>query len=249
MHNAKHLLLPLLLAGAFVIVACGGGGDSVVGDVSCAPLSALRAYRYEAIGITELRASEDPPSVITSGVPQPFRFVIEVDGEVQAADKISVVTRQGDGVDFQEGRTVVIADTAWVFLGLWVEKARSPYAVPYVPLDTCNAIAPDLSLAELPFTSEDVNGIPSRRYQLEIPNEFFGRHPNFQQSSDAAQLIDTVTVDVSVAEDARYPTRLSVKGSGDYSNGNQILAEVGYEISDVNAPDIEIEPPCSDDCR
>ncbi len=248
MHNAKHLLLPSVLVAAFVIVACGGGGDSVEGDVSCAPLSALRAYRYEAIGVTELRASEDPPAV-TSGARQPFRFVIEVDGEVQAPDKISVVTRQGDGVDFQSGQTVAIADNEWVFLGLWVESVRGPYAIPYVPLDTCNAIVPDLNLAELPFTSEDVNGIPSRRYQLEVPNEFFGRHPNFQAASDAARVIETVTVDVSIAEVARYPTRLSVKGSGDYLDGNQILAEVGYEISDVNATDIEIEPPCSDDCR
>ena len=118
-----------------------------------------------------------------------------------------------------------------------------------MPLHACNAIAPDLSLSDLPSTLEDVNGIASRTYQLEVPNEFFGRHPNFQRSSDAARLIETVTVDVSVAEDGNYPTRLSVKGSGEYSDGYQVLAEVGYELANLNSPDIEIEPPCIEDCE
>lgn len=252
MHNVKHLLLPLLLAAAFALVACGGGDSSREGDVSCAPLSALPSYSYEAIGITEVREGEDPPLVINPGAQarQPFRFVIRVDGDVQAPDKISVVTGQGESETPPEGgRTIAIGEKEWVFLGMtWVEKERGPYSIPYVPLDTCNAIAPDLSLSELPSTPEDVNGIASRRYQLEVPNEFFGRHPNFQASSDTARLIETVTVDVSIAEDGNYPTRLSVKGSGEYSDGYKVLAEVGYEISDLNSPDIEIEPPCIEDC-
>lgn len=252
MSNPKELLVPVFLAAAFVLSACGGGGDDspAAGDVTCAPLSALRAYRYEAIGITEVRAAEGPTPTAPSGAPPPFLFVIQVDGEVQLGDRISVKTKQGDFDAFQEGQTVVIGDTVWTLLGeVWVETGRSPVEIPYEPLEACNAIAPDLSLADLPSTAEDVNGIPSRRYQLEVPNEFFARHVNFQSSHDAARLIETVTVDVAIAEGANYPTSLSVKGSGDYPDGSQVLAEVGYEILDVNAPDIDIQPPCTDDCR
>lgn len=254
MRNAKHLILPLLLAATFVLGACGvvdfGGSE---GEVNCEPLSTLSSYRYEAIGITEVREGEDPPLVVAPGGRPFFRFIIQVDGEVQEPDKINAVSREGGSIpssdpESDKGRTIAIGDEQWVFLGRWVEQHRSPIAVPYVPVDACNAIAPDLSLADQPSTPEDVNGIASRRYQLEVPNEFFGRHVNFQRSSDAARLIETVSVDISVAEDGNYPTRLSVKGTGEYPDGPVLIAEVGYELSDLNASDIEIMPPCSEDC-
>ena len=252
MRDAKHLLLPLLFAAAFALAACGIGSGGSDGNVNCEPLSTLSSYRYEAIGITEVREGENPPLNIPPGARSPFRFVLEVAGEVQAPDKINAVVREGPiaaSPDSDAGRTITIGDTEWVFLQVWVERDRSPFAIPYVPLAACNAIAPDLSLAELPSTPEDVNGIASRRYQLEVPNGFFGRHVNFQMSHDAARLIETVTVDISVAEDGNYPTRLSVKGIGEYSDGPLMIAEVGYELSDLNSSDIEIVPPCSEDCR
>lgn len=197
--------------------------------------------------MTEVKESEDPVLAASSLLPLPFRLLVESTGEVEGQDRISAVIRQGEGRGgFTEGQTVAIEDEMWALLaGNWSSVGLRPNPIPYAPLATCNAIAPDLQLSDAPSTPEDVNGIPTLHYEVEVPNEFYARHVNFGIGGDEAQLIETVTVDVWIAENANYPVKVLVKGVGDYPDGSQILSEVGYEISDINATDIEITPPVS----
>lgn len=244
MHNSTRFLFPPIFVAALVLAACSGGSSS---DVSCVPLSSFRAYRFEAVGTTEVKESEDPALAESSDFPVPFRLVIESKGEAQGEERIQAVTRHGDGRAYQEGQTVAIGDTMWSLVGeQWVQNVRSPFPVPFAPLATCEAIAPDLKLAELSFTAEDVNGIASLHYQLEVPNEFYARHVNFSASGDEAQLIETLTVDVWIAEGANYPTKVVVEGTAEYPDGSELLSEIGYEIFDINATDIDISSPVNE---
>ena len=243
MHSSKYLAFLLLLAAAVVLAACSGGGSSQ--EVSCVALSSFRSYRFEAVGISEVKESPEPSPIVAAPFP-PFRLVVEVEGETQGADTIDALVRQGDGEGFQERRTIVIGQKIWTLLGdRWLENERttSQLPIPYVPVDTCRAIAPDLKLADLPSTAEDVNGVASLHYQLELPNMFFARHPNFGPSGDTARLIESVAVDVWIAEGANYPVKVGVVGTGSYPGGSELRAEVGYEISDISSSDIEISPP------
>ena len=76
-----------------------------------------------------------------------------------------------------------------------------------------------------------------------MPNEFHSRHVNFSAGSDQVRLIDTVTADVWITENANYPVKVVVKGMADYSDGSHLMSEIGYEISDINATEIDIAPP------
>lgn len=226
-----------------MLAACGGSGSS--SEVSCVPLESFRAYRFEAIGLTEVKESEDPVLAASSELPIPFRLLVESTGEVQGEDRINAVVGHGEVQGLlTEGQTVAIGDKMWSLLaGIWVENVRSPFPVPFTPLATCNAIAPDLRLSDVSFTREDVNGIPSLHYQVELPNQFHARHVNFSSGGDEVRLIDTVTADVWIAENANYPVKVIVRGTAGYPDGSDLLSEVSYEISDINATDIDITPP------
>lgn len=246
-----QILRPLIIiclmtvAAAIVLGACGVGSDEKdEREVSCVPLSALRSYRFEARGVTEVQ--ESPPPLASSGqAPPPFRLVIEVEAEAQGEERLSSVVRQGNEDGFSEGRqSIIVDDTVWRLTGeTWQENERGPFEVPYLAVETCRAIAPDLVISGLSPTPDDVNGIASLHYQLELQNNFFARHINVGPTSDLARFIETVTVDLWIPEGANYPVKVEVKGEGKYPDGSRLIGEISYEMSDINSSDIDIQPP------
>lgn len=237
-----------------VWIACGGDGQLSFqvtvepGRVACEPLTQLRSYRYKtevALDLAE-RPPEMPPEDPDRG-PAPFQFTWAIEAAVQEGDKLQA-TLSYPGQNQPDLPVTVIDNQAWYLVGeRWEIQslgAGTPFPVPYLPLDTCNAIAPDIDTSQLTGEPDTVGGLPSRRYHFDsLQSELPDRHPSLGPESDAARVVNDFQGDIWIAETGSFITKLDLTGTGTYENGRQLNLEVFLELSDINDEGIKIEPP------
>jgi hypothetical protein len=238
-------------------VACAGGsGGGPVGTpsagpggglVACEALNKLQRYRYTyrfqiSSPQPETTLDETQVGIPTFALPPnnpDFEFGQEFEGSVVAPDRIRQLVKNEGQPDLE---IVFIGDQSWTYVGSsgpW--QSTGPVPPSFTPDKVCNAVlsAPDFEGA-VPAT-EQLNGAASRHYRFDgVEAETAG--VLLGPVSDMGRLLKEYDVDVWLSEDG-WPIRLETSSEGTYPSGRKLFIELALEIKDVNAIDIEVEPP------
>ena len=248
LRRLVYLAIASMLA-AVVWAACSqsSGPELPAGRITCEPLTNLNSYRYRTEVTLDL-AERDPSLEPTDPYgAEPFRLTQVVEGVVQQDGKVEATTRTTEPAE-SETSTIVIEDQAWVkpegFDWIFIDLETSPFPIAYFPLDTCNAVSPDIDVSTKTGQLEDVGDVPSLRYSFDsLSSQLPARHPSFGPQSDAGRLISEFSGDIWIAEKDRYITRLDIEGTGNYENGRPLTLKIFLEVFDQNDNSIRIEAP------
>ena len=254
---------------AALAAACSGGGDGegsptaqptaegsptiqptgqATTSTACQALASLERYRYVSNVTLESPEELVPP---TEGQPTPvatltrpfqgrFYFEYKIDASLVAPDRVDASIATGEGNPFN---LIAIGDKRWITVeNVWREVGLE-YAVPYLPVDICNGIFPELNLEQDQGNQETVNDVPARHYAFPGIPSGQAMALIFGPQSDVAILIPTMDVEVWVAEKGGWPVRMDIRGSGLYGDRRELHVDVHIELRDVNNKDIKVEPP------
>ena len=259
MRSLFWTILPALAA--LALWACtGGGSDSDSSRVaitptptlsrvqaSCDAIQDIQSYRYsislkleaEAFRQTA-EATPNPLSEFADALTALFSDM-QLEGSFVAPDRSQVLLRfQGEELELR-----TIDDRSWVRVGAtWQEQASSSDEdVLLTPASVCADLVEDLapSLAAGSGEVELVNGIETIRYRLDEADlkglpELLGR-------SGEEGLPSEFAVAVWLERNDGWPVRLEIVASDVDEQGRPISLELFMEFSDIDDPDIEIEPP------
>ena len=235
-------LLGLLFLAIVVWAACTGGGSTnppTAGprEVTCEPLRDFSRYRYNAIVTLAVDPHDDPLAL------NQFVLTMDIDGAIQGDDRRHVVVRYPETTD-PDLPIVWIGDKYWDSLGFWMARDVTPGVapIPFLPIDLCTSLAPDIATAGQTPVREKVNGFDTLKYRFDaLPSDFSVRL--WTSSSDMGQYIKVYTVDIWIHEKDNWPVRFDLKGSGNYENGQRLRAAVFLELRDINDKSINVEPP------
>ena len=238
----------LILVGAALWAACNSDGTSGgTFAASCGGLEKLSRYRYtyfykletpQPTGPVDENALGDPPFALLPNSPD-FMLSQRFNGDFVAPDRFFIQFETPSQPGSQPLLTTIIGDKQWVNPGgLWSEGVIPN---PFTPAAVCNAVIPELDLADVPFTTETVNGRETRHFRIEgstlrIIATLYG------PESDMGRLLTTPSVDVWITGDG-WPAKLTIKGQAEYPSGRELLMEISLDVRDANANDIKVEPP------
>ncbi len=246
-----------VLAAITVLAACNGGtsgpaggsaGASPVAGVSdlCQPLAQAKRFRYsfsfklespQPEGPVDETAVGDPPFALPPNSPD-FAVAQELDGAVRDPDKVDVtITTGGAG----EVHLIFIGPDQWVLTGdSWIK--RQAEAIPFPPVNMCDAVLSGLDLTGLTPTEEKIDGEKALRYQadgvaLDTAVKIW------TERSDMGRILKTFSVTVWLSKKGNVPLRIESKSVGTYPSGRQLTMVVTLGVKDINKDDIKVEPP------
>jgi hypothetical protein len=186
-----------------------------------------------------------------------YQLDIEVAGVVPAASGAGAVTiealfdREDEAIDFSiagasglpggagELRVILIGDDAWIDPGTGVFLAQPGGASTYGQM--FQQLSPETLLREVPAEGvegaqrvgeEERNGIPSVHYIAEA-----GSSPDL-----AEEFGDEAVVHLWVAQDGGHLVGFEMTGTTDV-NGTDTEVVMSFDISRINDPTIDIQPP------
>ena len=245
----------LALIGALIWLSCSGGGGDGTGQESpgaiaapCQQLAELERFRYKVTykidspkpegPVDEAQLGEPPFAIQPAG--ETFSLTQEFTGSFIAPDRFSIAVFTPSQEGGQELLQIFIEDQVWVKTE-GTDWLSAPFTNDFPPQKVCDEVLGKLDLAGLPSTPDNLNGLQAQHVEieqaeLEVAATLFG------PGSDMARLATVYSVDAWVAEEG-WPARFEAKSSGTYPSGRQMSVEVTLEITDVDAGDIEIEPP------
>lgn len=236
-------LLGLLLLAIVVWTACTGGGSDTPPtagprEVTCEPLREFSQYRYNTI-VTLAVDPHDDPQALNS-----FVLTLDIDGAIQGDDRREVIVRYPEEPE-RDLAIVWIGDKYWDYVAeSWTANDVTPgvAAIPFLPIDLCTSIAPDIATTGQTPVREKVNGFDTLKYHFDaLPSSFSGRL--WGTTSDMGQYIKVYSVDIWIHEKDNWPVRFDLEGGGNYENGQALRAAVFLELRDINDKNIKIEPP------
>ena len=244
----------------FALWACTGGGSDGDGPpgaiaptptpsrvkASCDAIQDIQSYRYsislkletEALGQTA-EATPNPLSEFAEALTALFSDM-QLEGAFVAPDRSRALFRfPGEELEIR-----TIGDKSWIRRGaIWQEQQPPDEDALLTPASVCSDLVEDLapSLAAGSGEVELVNGIETIRYQLDEADlkglpELLGR-------SGEEGLPSEFGVDVWLERNDGWPVRLEIVASDLDEQGQPISLELFMEFSDIDDPDIEIEPP------
>lgn len=239
-RRGLHLLAALLLA-MVVWPACNSTDSTppTTGprQVTCEPLRQFSKYRYNAIVTLAVDQHDDPLAL------SPFVLTLDIDGAIQGDDRRHVIIHYPETSD-PDLPIVWIGDRYWDFMDVWMARDVTPDVapIPFLPIDLCTSIAPDIDTTSQTPVREKVNGFDTLKYHFDaLPSGFSNRL--WTSSSDMGQFIKTYTVDIWIHEKDNWPVRFDLKGGGNYDNGQALRAAVFLELRDIDDDSINIVPP------
>jgi len=247
---------------ALTLWACAGGGTPateaptdagtttpVVSGVaaSCAAIEDIDSYRYSIALKLETPAFQQPEAATPNPLSE-FADALtglfqdmELEGAFVAPDRSQALLRfQGEDLELR-----TIGDDSWIRVGAtWQEQpSTTGEEALLTPASVCEDLVRDLasSLAATSGEEELVSGVVTVHYRLDEADlkglpELLGR-------SGEEGLPSEFGVDVWLERDDGWPVRLEITASDTDEEGNPISLELFMEFSDINNPDIEINPP------
>ncbi len=241
---------------ALVVVGLQGDDDGdafadivvAEGRVSCEAFVRARSYYFHT-EVTIDQADREPGMDDSDGYREAGFFITQiVDGAFEDNNYEAVISALPTSEAQGETVLAVIGDTLFILTrNGWQTRPLSEletYPVPYLPSDTCQALAPDLFLSDVASVSETVSGVSAQKYHFDsLETDVPDRHPSFGLQSDAARFVNIFSGDVWVADEGGYIVKMDLSGTGQYDNGRKLTIEISYELSSINDGSIQIEPP------
>ncbi len=137
---------------------------------------------------------------------------------------------------------IIIGDQNWVHMGTAWNETVNPINVSYRPLETCNAVLPDLDLTQAEAQPEKWNDIDTLHYSFsQVPSEAIATL--FGAQSDMGILLKNIDVELWLAEDDSQLVRIEVQSSGLYADSRELRLRLVGDVKDANDDSIRVEPP------
>jgi len=247
--------------------ACGGGGSDgnsptpkataaatpvaspvTAAPVPCQTLQNAKTFRYvskvtlESPETTETPTAELPlpSSTRTRAFTGPFLYQVDVDASVVTPDRFHFTITSTDTPPFG---IIVIGQDIWREIeGKW-ELTNQPVSILYQPIPVCEAILPELNLAQAEPQREEIDGLETIHYSFLKNASPEGVAKVFGENSDMALLIKALDVDLWLSADGEKLVRLDFKGKGLYIDGRPLMVHLVLDVRDINDESITVEPP------
>jgi len=210
-------------------------------------LAEAKRYRYSFSYTVESPHTQGPVDETATGSP-PFAlqpsapdFVVsqQLDGAVENPGKVDVTITTGDSPD--KIHMIFNGPDQWVQTGeRWTK--RQAEAVPFPPLDMCNAVLSGLDLTGLTPAEDTIDGEKALRYQADGVG-LDTAVKIWTERSDMGRILKTYAVKVWLSKDKKVPLRMESTTTGMYPSGRELRMEVSLSVKDINADDIKVEPP------
>ena len=239
--------------------ACDGGGPdsgsptpvASPGTATIAPCQALeeaKSFRYvskvtlESPQTTETPTADlpQPSATVTRAFGGPWVYQYNVDASVVTPDRFHFTITTTDIPSFG---IIAIGQEVWQETdGTWQPQPQPP-SIPYQPIPVCEAILPELDLAQAEPQREEIDGLETIHYTFLKNASPQGVAKVFGESSDMDLLIKTLDVNLWLSEDGDELVRLEFQGKGLYSDGRPLMVHLVVDVRDMNSEDIKVEPP------
>jgi hypothetical protein len=258
----RYLAALLVILAASLLVACGGGdkeeeaaGDEApqaaataaatpaatpeeeTAEVTSAPAEAfaeLESYRVKMTLIMEGTTAETPGTL-----------VLDLEGAFVAPDRSQThVSARLDDLKLEE-ESITVGEQAWVKTGdTWVEGEPEFALGDFSPGSFLEELGPE-QLRLLKPSNETINGIDSLRYDIGQADVETLRNLGALLGQDGGleDLPEDFNLSLWLAEDGGWPVRVTVTAQGVVDGGEELNIDLSMDVTDVNDPDIEIEPP------
>ncbi|GMU41376.1 MAG: hypothetical protein AMXMBFR23_22420 [Chloroflexota bacterium] len=259
-HVATAAAAAVALLAALLVAACTGGTDEATPEPAAAAsgfrvtnLDDLSGYRFNVqvtLDPEGLDAANIPPGLLQPGQ----TFGLTLTGAALAPDREQSITTFALGDLSLAMESVRVGDRMWTREGdgPWRESAATDAASPlvaefeYRPSAIFRA-SEDYSLDDLTarlgtltHTMERVNGHEARRYTM-TPDQFREVFQSDQEVLPPEAGPDaTFIADLWFAEALGAPLRMVIVGQ---NGAGQEILRLEMDMTDLNAPDIAIEPP------
>jgi hypothetical protein len=266
----KSYYLPLILVatllGGLLLAACGDGDEKEAEAPPAAAETAEAPEEAEAPpAATEIAEEpEDAPAPTDAFADlESYRYSLRIsfEGEELAEEGLgalsfdmtgafvapdrSRVRIEGDIGGFTlEEESISIGDRTWVLTGdTWREGEGSFESGELAP----NTFFSDFDVEKLTVikpSEETVNGVDSLRYSIDEADieQLEALAAVFGDGDALEELPEDFTLELWLAKDGGWPVKMVMTARGPVDGGD-FDVEMTMDITDVNDPDIEIEPP------
>jgi len=256
--SLRYLAALLMLLAASLLVACGGGGKEEEAASDKAPEAAATAAATPeegAAGVTsgpaeafaELESYRVKMSLIMEGTTAeaPGTLALDLEGAFVAPDRSQIhVSARLDDLQLEED-SITVGEQTWVKTGdNWVEGEPEFQLGDFSPGSFLEELGPE-QLRLLKPSNETVNGVDSLRYDIDQADVETLRSLGALLGQDGGleDLPEEFNLGLWLAEDGGWPVRVTVTARGVADGGEELSIDLSMDVTDVNDPDIEIEPP------
>jgi hypothetical protein len=254
----RYLAAALILLGAIVLSACGGGAkqeqaagekapqgaatvaatpEEAAPEVTTAPAEAfakLKSYRVNMRFALQGTAAEAPEAL-----------AMGIEGAFVAPDRSQIHVNAHVGEVELEEESITVGEQSWVKAGEnWVEGQ------PEFPLSDLSpgSLLEGLGAEQLRLlkpSKETTNGVDCLRYSINQADveTLRGLGALLGQDGGLENLPEEFNVGLWLAEDGGWPVRVTMTARGVMDGGEEMSLNFSLDVTDANDPDIRIEPP------
>jgi len=236
---------------SILLSACGGGGDQTAKEAAATPtpgrqaipiasLAELKSFRYSITMHIEIPGLEDE---LLPGFAALLSDV-EIRGASVAPDKSEMQMTLGESG--QVMGAVVIGERTWFSSG--EEWTETPNGAPDVsllsPEKVSGSVIDEEVFAGAEPTKEKMNGVDALHYTANQSG--LGSLRELLGVAEPENDVPVETkMDLWLTEDGGYPVRMVIDAGGTDTEGEEVSVQLEMNVTDLNDPGIEIEPPHS----
>jgi len=256
--SLRYLAALLMLLTASLLIACGGGGKEEEAVKDKAPEAAATAAATPEEGaadvaiapaeaFAELESYRVKMSLTMEGTTAeaPGTLALDLEGAFVAPDRSQIhASARLDDLELEE-ESITIGEQTWVKTGdNWVEGEPEFQLGDFSPGSLLEELGPE-QLRLLKPSNETVNGVDSLRYDIDQADVETLRSLGalLGQGGGLENLPAEFNVGLWLAEDGGWPVRVTMTARGVMDSGDEMSIDFSMDVTDVNDPDIKIEPP------
>jgi hypothetical protein len=236
---------------SILLSACGGGEEQTAKEAAETPtsggqaipiasLAELKSFRYSITMHIEIPGLEDE---LLPGLAD-FLSDVEIRGASVAPDKSEMQMVLG-----KAGKTmgaVVIGDKTWFSSGEeWTETPNGALDVSLLSPDTVSSsVINQEAFAGTEPAKEAISGVDTLHYTA--TQSGLGSLADLLGVAEPENDVPVETkTDLWLTEDGGYPVRVVIDARGTDAEGREVSVQLELNVTDLNDPGIEIEPPHS----
>jgi len=236
---------------SILLSACGGGEEQATKEAAATPtpggqaipiasLADLKSFRYSITMHIEIPGLEDE---LFPGFAALLSDV-EIRGASVAPDKSEMQMTLGESG--QVMGAVVIGERTWFSSGEeWTETPNRASDVSLLsPEKVSGSVIDEEAFAGAKPTKEKLNGVDALHYTANQSG--LGSLRELLGVAEPENDVPVETrMELWLTEDGGYPVRLMIDARGKDAEGEEVSVQLEMNVTDLNDPGIEIEPPHS----